>query len=123
MGFSAGQGLWTGSRIPRLERDGGISNSSGHSPSISPVLLVGCESNTGSVITTDWCSVVSLCAEKPMEENPNKTELEISLSYPLVWGHGPVSAHLGISLHGNMPYLANLEVFLQQCSEQKVYRC
>lgn len=59
-----------------------------------------------------------------MEENPNKSELEISPSSLLVPGHGPVSAHLGISFDGNMPHLANLEVFfLQQCSEQKLDRC
>lgn len=59
VGSPEGQGLWTGSRIPGLERGGGISNSSGHSPSISPVLLLGCESNTGSVITTNLCAMVS----------------------------------------------------------------
>lgn len=59
VGFSDGQGLWMGSRIPGLERGGGISNSSEHSPSISTVLLAGCESNMGSVITTNLCVVVS----------------------------------------------------------------
>lgn len=59
VGFPDGQGLRTGSRIPGLERGGGISNSSEHSPSISTVLLAGCESNIGSVITTNLCAVVS----------------------------------------------------------------
>lgn len=58
-GSPEGQGLWTGPRIPRLERGGGISNSSGHSPSISPVLWAGCESKSGSVITTDLCVLAS----------------------------------------------------------------
>lgn len=59
VGFPDVQGLWTGSRIPGLERGGGISNNSEHSPSISAVLLAGCESNIGSVITTNLCAVVS----------------------------------------------------------------
>lgn len=71
-GFPEGQGLWMGSRIPGLERGGGISNSSGHSPSISPVLLAGWESNTESVITTNLCAVVSEVLINQPEEKPNK---------------------------------------------------
>ena len=70
-GFPEGQGLWTGSRSPWLERGRGISNSSGHSPSISPVLLAGCESNTVSVITTNLCAMSSYMLINQPEEKPN----------------------------------------------------
>lgn len=70
-GFPEGQGLWTGSRIPWLERGGGISSSSGHSPSISPVLLAGRESNTVSVITTSFCAVASYMLINQPEEKSN----------------------------------------------------
>ena len=66
-----GQGLWTGSRIPWLERGGGISSSSGHSPSISPALLAGCEFNTVSVIITSFCAVASYMLINQPEEKSN----------------------------------------------------
>lgn len=53
------QVFWTGPRIPWFERGGGINNSSEHSPSISPVPLASWDANTGSVIITDLCAVVS----------------------------------------------------------------
>lgn len=72
VGFPVGQGLWTGSRIPGSERGGGISNSSEHSPSIPSVLLAGCESSTGSVITTNLSAVVLEVLINQLEVKPNK---------------------------------------------------
>lgn len=58
-GSPEAQVFWTGPRIPRFERGGGINSSSEHNPSISPVPLVSWDANAGSVIITDLCAVAS----------------------------------------------------------------